>query len=111
MNPIALLMIAGLAGAAPAWAQDKTNDQATEEGRQKNNEFVSDATLTTKVHTALMNNVGLNTLRSINVDSDKGIVTLKGSVDSEDTKRRAEDVAKRVSGVSAVKNELRVKGG
>ena len=73
--------------------------------------MVSDATLTTKVHTALMNNVGLNTLRSINVDSDKGVVTLKGRVDSEDTKRRAEEVAKRVSGVSAVKNELRVKGG
>jgi osmotically-inducible protein OsmY len=111
MKPIALLIIAELAAAAPVWAQDQTNDQATEEGRQKNNELVSDATLTTKVHTALMNNVGLNTLRSINVDSDKGVVTLKGRVDSEDTKRRAEDVAKRVSGVSAVKNELRVKGG
>ena len=111
MKPITLLMLAGLAAAPAAWAQDKTSDQATEEGRQKNNEFVSDATLTTKVHTALMNNVGLNTLRSINVDSDKGVVTLKGRVDSEDTKRRAEDVAKRVSGVSAVKNELRVKCG
>ena len=111
MKPIALLIIVALAAAAPVWAQDQTNDQATEEGRQKNNELVSDATLTTKVHTALMNNVGLNTLRSINVDSDKGVVTLKGRVDSEDTKRRAEEVAKRVGGVSAVKNELRVKGG
>ena len=111
MKPIALLIIAALAAAPPVWAQDQTNDQATEEGRQKNNELVSDATLTTKVHNALMNNVGLNTLRSINVDSDKGVVTLKGRVDSEDTKRRAEEVAKRVSGVSAVKNELRVKGG
>ena len=110
MKRIACLLTVLLA-AAPALAQEKTNEQATEEGRQKNNEFVSDATLTTKVHTALMNNVGLNTLRRINVDSDKGVVTLKGRVDSEDTKRRAEEVAKRVSGVSAVKNELRVKGG
>ena|ERR1700741_1210551 len=109
MKPIALLIAAALA-AAPALAQ-KSNDQATEEGRQKNNEAVSDATLTTKVHTALANDVGLRTLKSINVDSDKGVVTLKGQVDSEDAKRRAEAIAKRVSGVTAVKNQLQVKGG
>jgi len=39
------------------------------------------------------------------------VVTLKGRVDSEDTKKRAEAVAKKVSGVTAVKNELQVKGG
>ena len=105
-----VLFIAAILAATPALAQT-TNDQATERGRQKNTEYVSDATLTTKVHTAPANDVGMRTMYSINVDSDKGIVTLKGSVDSEDTKRRAEDVAKRVSGVSAVKNELRVKGG
>src|SRR3954465_7075444 len=109
MKRTALLLSAMLA-ALPAFAQEKTNDQATDEGRQKNNELASDATLTTKVHTALANDVGLRTMYSINVDSDKGIVTLKGRVDSEDTKRRAEDVARRVGGVSAVKNELRIKG-
>jgi hyperosmotically inducible protein len=106
-----VFLFAALLGAAPLLAQEKTNDQATEEGRQQNNQYARDAALTSKVHTALMNNVGLNTLRSINVDSDKGVVTLKGRVDSEDTKRRAEEVAKRVSGVSAVKNQLQVKGG
>ena len=102
---IALLV----AAATPAFAQT-TNDQATEQGRQKNNEYVSDATLTTKVHTALANDVGMRTMYSINVDSDKGVVTLKGKVDSEATKQRAADVAKRVGGVSSVKNELQVKG-
>jgi len=112
MKPTALFLSALLA-AAPALAQptEKTNDQATEEGRQKNNELAKDAALTTKVHTALANDVGLRTLSSINVDSDKGVVTLRGRVDSEDTKRRVEEVAKRVSGVTAVKNELQVKGG
>ena len=105
------LFVSALLAATPAFAQQKSNDQVTEEGRQKNTEYVGDATLTTKVHTALANDVGLKTLRAINVDSDKGVVTLKGRVDSEDTKQRAEAVAKRVSGVSAVKNELRVKGG
>src|SRR3954468_6592830 len=108
MKRMAILVSAALA-AGPAPAQ-VTNDQATEQGRQKNNEVVSDATLTTKVHTALANDVGLRTMYSINVDSDNGVVTLKGKVDSPATKQRAEEVAKRVGGVSAVKNELQVKG-
>jgi osmotically-inducible protein OsmY len=110
MNRTAVALCA-LIAATPLLAQQQTNEQATEEGRQKNNQLVSDATLTTKVHTALMNDVGLNTLRRINVDSDKGVVTLKGVVDSQDTKQRAEAVTRRVSGVTEVKNELRVKGG
>jgi hyperosmotically inducible periplasmic protein len=109
MKTIAFLACALLA-AAPALAQ-KTNDQATEEGRQKNTQYANDAALTSKVHTALANDVGLKTLRSINVDSDKGVVTLKGQVDSADVKQHAEAVAKKVSGVNSVKNELRVKGG
>ncbi|HTM62534.1 MAG TPA: BON domain-containing protein [Burkholderiales bacterium] len=104
-----LLIALLVAAATPAFAQT-TNDQATEQGRQKNNEYVSDATLTTKVHTALANDVGMRTMYSINVDSDKGVVTLRGKVDSEATKQRAADVAKRVGGVSSVKNELQVKG-
>jgi osmotically-inducible protein OsmY len=104
--------LSAVLAASPVFAQptEKTNDQATEEGREKNNQLAKDAALTSKVHTALANDVGLKTLR-INVDSDKGVVTLKGRVDSEDTKKRAEAVAKKVSGVTAVKNDLQVKGG
>jgi osmotically-inducible protein OsmY len=35
-------------------------------------------------------------------------VTLKGKVDSADMKKKAGDVAKKVSGVKSVKNELKV---
>jgi hyperosmotically inducible periplasmic protein len=110
MKRIALLVCA-LSFALPAFAQPKTNEQATEEGRQKNTQYASDAALTSKVHTALANDVGLKTLKDINVDSDKGVVTLKGVVDSEDVKKRAEAVTRKVGGVSSVKNELRIKGG
>ncbi|MBW8904432.1 MAG: BON domain-containing protein [Betaproteobacteria bacterium] len=106
-----IIVLCALLGAAPVLGQEKTSDQATEEGRQQNTRLARDGALTTKVHTALMNNVGLNTLRRINVDSDNGVVTLKGVVDSEETKKRAEEVTRRVSGVSQVKNELSVKGG
>ena len=109
MKRFAFILCATLA-AAPAFAQ-KTNDQATEEGRQKNTQYAKDSALTSKVHTALVNEVGMKTLRSINVDTDNGVVTLKGMVDDEHVKQRAEAVAKKVGGVTAVKNELRIKGG
>src|SRR5262249_31743599 len=43
----------------------------------------------------------------IEVGVDHGAVTLNGSVDSLWDKRRAEDIAKSVSGVSSVNNRLR----
>lgn len=66
------------------------------------------ALLTGKVKAALADDVGLRTLR-INVDSAGGVVTLKGVVDSDDTKRRAEQVASAVQGVSSVDNQLSVR--
>jgi osmotically-inducible protein OsmY len=44
----------------------------------------------------------------INVDSDDGVVTLFGSVDSAATKQHAEAEARKVAGVRAVKNALQV---
>ena len=83
----------------------------TAEDRAKNREAVSDTTLTGKVKSALAADVGLKTVTSINVDSEAGgVVTLKGKVDSADVKKRAEAVAKKVSGVKSVKNQLEVKG-
>jgi hypothetical protein len=45
---------------------------------------------------------------TINVDVDKGVVTLTGTVASAAQKTRAEAVAKSVEGVSGVKNMLKV---
>src|SRR3989442_13073877 len=107
MKRIALFLSALLA-AFPVWSQptEKTNDQATEEGRQKNNELAQDAALTTKAHTALANDVGLPTMDRSNVDSDKRVVTLEGRVGPEAPKKRAEQVAKNVRGGAAAKNAL-----
>ena len=77
--------------AFPAYGQSKTGDAA----------------LDAKVRSAMATDVGLKTLR-INVDVDKGVVTLKGKVDSEETKRKAADVARKVNGVKSVNNELEV---
>ena len=80
----------------------------TAEDRAKNRDAVSGATLTGKVKSALAADVGLSTVTTIDVDSDNGVVTLKGRVDSADKKAKAEEIAKKVDGVRSVKNELRV---
>ena len=83
----------------------------TAEDRANNREAVSGAALTGKVKSALATDVGLKTVTGIDVDSEDGVVTLKGKVDTADQKKRAEQVAKKVGGVKSVKNQLTVSGG
>lgn len=93
--------------------REKLNEKLpTAEERAKNRETVSsgaaNAALTTKVKSALATDSGMGTMTSIDVDSDKGVVTLKGKVDSAAAKKKAEEIAKKVEGVKSVKNQLRV---
>jgi osmotically-inducible protein OsmY len=44
----------------------------------------------------------------LSVDSDGGVVTLSGKVETEDQKRLAEDTARGIPGVQRINNELRV---
>ena len=92
---------------------DKAEDKLpSAEERAKNRETVSrgtsNAALTTKVKTALASDVGMGTMTSIDVDSNQGVVTLKGKVDTAEAKKKAEAIAKQVDGVKSVKNQLRV---
>jgi osmotically-inducible protein OsmY len=106
---IPALFIATTAIAQPAG--EKPTAPAADQGA-KNKQAVSEAALTGKVKSALAADVGLKTITGIDVDSDKGgVVTLKGKVDSADIKKRAGEVAKKVSGVKSVKNQLQVKKG
>ena len=66
------------------------------------------ATLIAKVKAKLVNDVGFSTASTVHVDADGPVVTLKGSVPSEDQKRRVEQVASNVEGVTKVINDLRV---
>ena len=107
--PILLSLLISL----PALAEtDRISmDQAKEKAKQTSAEAkhaTKNAALTGKVKSALAADVGLKTVK-IDVDSEGGVVTLKGHVDSQDTKRRAEATAKKVSGVSEVRNELQAK--
>jgi hyperosmotically inducible protein len=110
MKALALAVTAAAALALAACAGDRPRNQT---GGSASTEIKSDtrnAALTAKVKSALAADVGLKTLK-IDVDSMGNTVTLKGAVDSEATKKRAEEVARKVDGVATVRNELTVKPG
>jgi hyperosmotically inducible protein len=68
---------------------------------------ISDAWTTTKVKLRLISDPGIAPL-TMNVDTRDGVVTLFGSVSTEDGKRAAGAEAMKVSGVKQVENELQV---
>jgi osmotically-inducible protein OsmY len=70
-------------------------------------ETIDDATTTTRVKTALLNDPDVAGLK-IDVDTFKGIVTLSGSVKSQSEADRAITIARRTDGVSDVKSTLQV---
>jgi hyperosmotically inducible periplasmic protein len=78
------------------------------EGRQSAGEYVDDASIATKVRTAIVGDPDLK-LRQIDVNVMDKVVQLSGFVDSAQQKSRAADVAKRVDGVRAVKNDIVVR--
>ena len=101
----AAMMAAGLALAGCASHRDNA---ASGESRSAG-EVTSDAALTAKVKTALATNAGLGTAADVNVQSYRGVVQLNGFVPSQEDIQRAADAARKVSGVTRVDNNLKVK--
>lgn len=66
------------------------------------------AALIAQVKAKLAADVSLSTATSISVDAHGQIVTLRGSVPSEEQKHEAEQVASQISGVTTVVNRLTV---
>jgi sporulation protein YlmC with PRC-barrel domain len=74
-------------------------------------ETSSDATLTAKIQTAYSLNKRIPSDAKINVDSQEGLVTLRGEVTSDEVRNLAEMIARDTPGVSDVRNHLYVMGG
>ena len=70
-------------------------------------ETIDDATITTRVKTAMLNDQAVGGLR-IDVDTFKGVVTLSGSVKSQAEKNQAIAIARRTDGVVEVKDALQI---
>jgi hypothetical protein len=86
---------------------DKVADKLGEQGN-KAGVAINDAEITSKVKAAIFAEPGLKTLQ-ISVDTIKGIVTLSGSVDTQQSGDRVQAMAAAVSGVNGVSNHLEIK--
>ena len=104
MTKLSASVVVGLAlAAAPVWvvAQEK---KSTTEAVKTN---VSDSWLTAKTKIALLADSRVPG-SSVNVETQKGMVYLRGKVDTPAAKAAAEEVARGIEGVQAVRNELQV---
>lgn len=71
-------------------------------------EYADDAIITAKVKTAIFNEPDLKATE-VNVETFKGVVQLSGFVSSEADRAKAVEVARKVGGVKAVRNDMRLK--
>jgi hyperosmotically inducible periplasmic protein len=69
---------------------------------------MDDAAITTKVKYELAEDVKFSTLKTVQVDTDRGVVTLTGKVHSKQEKKHAGALARKVKGVAKVRNNLSV---
>ncbi len=97
------------AGNKIADTADKAADKLGEQG-DKADIGIKDAEITAKVKAAIFAEPGLKTLQ-ISVDTIKGVVTLSGSVDTQQNSDTARALAGAVSGVHEVNNRLVIKPG
>ena len=71
-------------------------------------EYVDDTVITGKVKAAILREPTLKSAE-VNVETFKGIVQLSGFISSQANADTAVTVAKSVSGVKSVKNDMRIK--
>lgn len=102
------------AGESIDQAIEKTGDKMEEtsekisEQTENAAEALDDTVITTKVKEAILAEPGLKVLQ-ITVDTTDGVVTLSGSVDSQQSSDRAKEIAGAVADVKSVENQLVVK--
>jgi hyperosmotically inducible periplasmic protein len=96
----AAIAIISMVGAFTACTSSRTSEST--------GEYIDDATITTKVKAAILNEPGLKSMQ-ISVETFKEVVQLSGFVDNAQSKTRAGQVAAGVAGVKSVRNDLVVK--
>ena len=79
-------------------------------GNQSGTQMVDDAAVTTQIKSKLAADVQLSTLTDVEINTTNGVVTMAGVVSNADIKSRAEEIAKSVTGVRSVNNNLQVQG-
>lgn len=93
-----------IALALPVWVVACTQTKTSESTGQ----YADDAAITSKVEAAISQDPALK-VTQIEVETYKNIVQLSGFVDTPELIVRAGELARKVTGVSAVQNNLMVK--
>jgi hyperosmotically inducible protein len=85
----------------------KDTSSTTSSSSRTAGETVDDAKITTMVKAELAKEK-MSTLVKVDVDTNRGIVSLNGTVPDETTRAHATDIARHVAGVRDVVNNLKV---
>ena len=99
---------AGQVARGVSGVQSVQNDLTVKGGSESTGEYIDDSILTAKVKAALIESPDTKA-HQINVETKEGVVSLSGFVDNAAAKSAATNVARSVTGVKDVKNELSVK--
>jgi len=81
---------------------------STTQSHESTGMYIDDSVLTTKVKSAIVSDLALKGFQ-INVKTYQGVVQLSGFVDSAQNANKAADLARAVTGVIDVRNDLIVK--
>jgi len=84
------------------------NNLVVQESSRSAGEVIDDGVITAKVKTALIEDPMVKA-HQVEVSTREGVVQLSGFVDNADAKRKAAELARNVSGVKDVRNDLTVK--
>jgi hyperosmotically inducible periplasmic protein len=106
----AAILIALIAAAPLTAGAADTADKAKEKAQtttQEGKTMVTDSWVTSKVKISLFADERVKGSQ-VGVDTMKGVVHLRGKVDSAEAKSAAGDIAKGIEGVKSVKNDLQV---
>lgn len=100
-NALLMMLLAASGGALFAGCASSPQQRSA-------GQVIDDGVITARVKTALAREAGVSDAMNVNVNTYRGVVQLSGFVQSEEAAERAASIARKVSGVQSVKNDLEV---
>jgi osmotically-inducible protein OsmY len=104
----AALLALGVSGCA-SWRAEHTSTASNAPAHRGPVETTADAAITAKVKTAMAADKNVSASH-IDVDTVRGVVSLNGTVKDDIARQRAVEIARNVSGVVSVQDNLKTAG-
>jgi hyperosmotically inducible protein len=92
-------------------SKNKRDDKSGKPTAQNQSNRKKDVEITTELRKSIMETKGLSVnAQNVKIITRKGVVTLRGPVDSESEKNTIDDIVKNCGSVASFTNQLEVKG-